>query len=172
MKRDKTIAAALVFGFLLVSCGVLSWQNQNTGTNETSGAASSGLANGERIYFTSIDGQGNPITYTGGPNFGGMMMGSYLTCASCHGPEGRGGLHVMHMGVMDAPAINYDGLVEMKIEDSGGTPQPGGYSLEDFQKAVVDGEDIDGEALKQDMPRWQMNDQDLADLFAFLKSIN
>ena len=33
------------------------------------------------------------------------MMDGYLTCASRHGPEGRGGVHAMHMYVMKAPDI-------------------------------------------------------------------
>jgi hypothetical protein len=128
-------------------------------------------ANGEQIYFNSSDKNGNRIRYTGGPNFGGMMMGAYLTCAACHGPDAHGGQHVMHMQTMDAPPVYYAALTSMKVEDSGGTRSPGGYTLEDFRKAVVDGTDVNGEALDADMPHWQMSDQDLADLFAFLKAI-
>lgn len=128
-------------------------------------------ANGEQIYFTSSDKQGNRIRYTGGPNFGGMMMGSYLTCAACHGPDAHGGKHVMHMQTMDAPPIYYSALASMKVEDSGGTQAPGGYTLEDFRKEVVNGTDVNGESLEADMPHWQMSDRDLADLFAFLKTI-
>ena len=50
----------------------------------------SGLANGERIYFTATNAEGERIPYSDGPEFGGMMMGSYLTCAACHGPAGEG----------------------------------------------------------------------------------
>jgi mono/diheme cytochrome c family protein len=132
----------------------------------------SSVSNGEQIYFTGADTQGGRITYTGGPNFGGMMMGSYLTCASCHGPDAHGGRHVMHMEVMDAPAIYYDALTSMMIEESGGTQAAGGYTLGDFRTAVVEGHHPDGDELSSDMPRWQMSDQDLADLFAFLKTIS
>lgn len=146
-------------------------------TQGAAGASSATLApgrdpaNGEQIYFTSSDKQGNRIRYTGGPNFGGMMMGSYLTCAACHGPDAHGGQHVMHMQTMDAPPIYYSALTSMKVEDSGGTQTPGGYTLEDFRKEVVGGTDVNGEPLEADMPHWQMSDQDLADLFAFLKTI-
>jgi mono/diheme cytochrome c family protein len=128
-------------------------------------------ANGEQIYFTASDKDGNRIRYTGGPNFGSMMMGSYLTCAACHGPDAHGGQHVMHMQTMDAPPVYYAALTNMLAEESGGIPQPGGYTLDDFRKAVVDGQHPDGDRLDNDMPRWQMSDQDLADLFAFLKTI-
>jgi Cytochrome c len=130
-----------------------------------------GASNGEQIYFTGTDQNGGRITYTGGPNFGGMMMGSYLTCAACHGPDAHGGRHVMHMEVMDAPAIYYDALTSMMKEESGGTPAAGGYTLQDFRTAVIDGKHPDGDQLSADMPRWKMSDQELADLFAFLKTI-
>ena len=99
------------------------------------------------------------------------MMGGYLTCASCHGPDAHGGLHVMHMETMDAPPIYYAALVGMMAEESNGTQQPEGYTLENFRKEVEDGIDVNGEQLDENMPRWQMSEQDLADLFAFLKTI-
>jgi hypothetical protein len=127
-----------------------------------------GVENGERVYFTAIDSEADLIRYRGGPNFGGMMMGSYLTCASCHGPGGRGGTHFMHMQVMDAPDIRYQALVE-ESEEHG--DEHGEYSLEEFRRAVVEGEHPDGEPLSREMPRWRISDQDLEDLFAFLKTL-
>ena len=67
-------------------------------------------SNGERIYFTATNDRGKRITYTGGPAFGGMMMGGQLTCASCHGSDGSGGPHFMHMQLMDAPDIRWAAL--------------------------------------------------------------
>ena len=76
----------------------------------------------------------------------------------------------MHMAVMDAPDIRYVALnSEEELKEHGG--EHGEYSLEDFKRAVVFGEHPDGEALSTEMPRWQIGDQDLADLFAFLKSL-
>ena len=127
--------------------------------------------NGEQIYFTASNKDGDRIRYTGGPNFGGMMMGAYLTCASCHGPNAHGGQHVMHMQTMYAPPIYYDALNSMMAEESGETLEPGGYTLEDFRIPVIEGEHPDGDQLDEDMPRWEMSEQDLADLFAFLKTL-
>jgi mono/diheme cytochrome c family protein len=126
--------------------------------------------NGARIYFTGVSGRDGPVMYTGGPEFGGMMMGmmnSRLTCAACHGPEGRGGVHSMHMYVMKAPDIRYDALnamPEMRGRDHR-------YDFKDFRAAVADGRHPDGEKLKRDMPRWQMSEADFRDLFAFLKAL-
>ncbi len=126
--------------------------------------------NGGRIYFTAVSGRDGPIAYTGGPQFGGMMMGmmgAYLTCASCHGPERRGGIHAMHMYVMKAPDIRYAALSTMP--EVRGRNRP--YDLDDFRTAVEQGYHPDGEALSRDMPRWQMSEADLRDLFAFVQRL-
>jgi len=110
---------------------------------------------GEQIYFTGINGDGNQISYQGGPETG-MMMRGYLACASCHGPDARGAEHVMHMQVMDAPDIRWSVLQDE-------------FDAEKFRLAVVKGQDPDGTQLKPDMPRWNISDDDLADLIMFLK---
>ncbi|MEP7209088.1 MAG: c-type cytochrome [Casimicrobiaceae bacterium] len=131
--------------------------------------------NGARIYFMAASDRGTAITYTGGPDIGGGMMGGgmmggggrWLTCASCHGPEGRGGIHTMHMRLMKAPDIHYAALATMP--ELKGRPRP--YDLQDFRKTVETGRHPDGEELDRDMPRWQMDEADLSDLFAFLQSL-
>lgn len=79
----------------------------------------------------------------------------------------------MHMQVMDAPDIRYEALSGEADEHGGDEHSQGGgeYTLEDFRQAVIEGKHPDGEPLSQDMPRWEMKEQDLADLFAFLKSL-
>jgi len=161
-----TLGATLVLvGILISGCSSLRQLARQSEVNL------SGVANGERIYFTGLDGNGEQISYSDGPDFGGMMMGSYLTCATCHGPTGSGGQHTMQMRVMYAPPINGDALNEMMTEESGGTPQAGGYSIDSFRSAVVEGKHPDGDTLNTDMPRWQISDQDLEDLLAFLKTM-
>ena len=171
------IALLVIILSSLAGCTAL--PNFNARQPSITGISSdSSLENGERIYFTSTNDRGDRISYTGGPNFGGMMMGTYLTCAACHGPEARGGEHVMHMQVMNAPDIRYSALSGEAEEHSGGEGNPEhsgeheGYDLEDFRLAVVEGKHPDGEPLDRDMPRWRMDNQDLADLFAFLKEIS
>jgi cytochrome c oxidase subunit 2 len=153
-------------GLAITGCSGLT--NRSSGQSATN---QSNVSNGEQTYFTGADQKGQRITYTGGPNFGGMMMGSYLTCAACHGPDAHGGQHIMHMKVMDAPAIYYDALNSMMMEESGGAQAAGDYTLQDFRTSVIEGKHPDGDELSIDMPRWKMSDQDLADLFAFLKTI-
>jgi mono/diheme cytochrome c family protein len=135
-------------------------------------------SNGERIYFTATNDQGERIQYNGGQTFGGMMGGVALACISCHGPDGRGGLHTMHMDVMDAPDIRYsassgepdeNGDNSQELDDH--ADEHGTYDFEDFRLAVIEGKHPDGDELSHDMPRWRMSEDDLADLFEYIKSL-
>jgi len=172
--KSKWLVILPLLALLTLACGAFweipqfSRQAPGIGAEIEAGSA----ANGERIYFTATNADGERIPYRGGPSFGGMM-GTYLSCAACHGPEARGGTHFMHMQVMDAPDIRYQALSGEAGEhdDEGHADEHGAYTLEDFRLAVVDGKHPDGESLSRDMPRWRMSEQDLVDLFEFLKSI-
>lgn len=174
--KSRVILALSIISLIIIACGIsFRIPRYSPELNETIPAASGegSAANGERIYFTATNDQGERLYYRGGPNFGGMMMGSYLTCAACHGPEAQGGVHVMHMQVMDAPDIRYEAL-SGEADEHGGDEHSGEgeeYTLEDFRQAVIGGKHPDGENLSRDMPRWEMKEQDLADLFAFLQSL-
>jgi mono/diheme cytochrome c family protein len=112
---------------------------------------------------------------TGADNMGGGMMGSgmmggygqWLTCASCHGPQGRGGTHGMHMWTMTAPDIRYVAL--RNVSELKGRQRP--YDIDDFRQQVENGRHPDGSPVQADMPRWQMSDPDMKDLFSFLKAL-
>lgn len=170
MNKFKWIPLA-VFGTVvvvtLIVTGLLLGSNKGTG-----------ISNGERIYFTATNDRGERITYRGGLAFGGMMMGSQLACVSCHGQDARGGVHTMMMQVMDAPDIRWLTLAG-EVE---GAQQAGDehddehaeihaeYNLETFRLAVVEGEHPNSERLSNDMPRWNLSDEDLSELADFLKS--
>ncbi len=121
-------------------------------------------ANGEQIYLTGVSRRSGRISYVGGPAFGGgMMMGqASLACVSCHGPDGRGGVHRMMMQPMNAPDIRWSTLTSGSAR---------GYTLEDFRLAVEAGKDPDGSSMSPDMPRWDLGSQDLADLADYLKTL-
>ena len=164
LKKIRVIPALVALGLILAAClpvaqtanGRLKDENPN-------------VDNGAQIYFSANSQRGGNITYTGGPITGGSMMGNYLTCASCHGPNAEGGRHTMHMTIMDAPDIRY---VALSSESDAHEEMSGEYDLETFKKAVIEGQHPDGDALDINMPRWNMSDADLADLFAFLKSLS
>jgi len=134
-------------------------------------------SNGERIYFTGTSANGR-ISYSGGDAGGGMMGGQgmmgggQLACADCHGPDGRGGLHVMHMTVMDAPDIRWSTLTEAEHGAEEGEMEHPPFDEETFKRAVTQGLDPGGGPLDLDMPRWRMSDQDLDDLIAYLQTLD
>jgi hypothetical protein len=174
----------LFMGILLAGCGYRIVPVDVVGDDDTYSPMQPGMGPGgmtwgsgsfdsvgEQIYFTGIDGEGNQIRYQGGPETG-MMMRGYLACASCHGPDAKGGEHVMHMQIMDAPDIRWESLATEETEHTDDeSDHHDMYDLETFRRAVVDGEHPDGEPLSNDMPRWQMSEENLENVAEYLMSL-
>ena len=156
-RQSQVVVGSVLTGVLVLLLTACASRAEPTGTAWGVGAFHS---NGERIYFTATSERGSPITYTSGPTSGEwMMMGGQLACVSCHGPGGKGGKHSMGMmQVMDAKDIRWSVLGSE-------------FDAEKFRLAVVKGQDPDGTQLNSDMPRWNISDEDLADLIAFLKTL-
>lgn len=133
-------------------------------------------SNGERIYFSGTSANGR-ISSSGGDVGGGMiggqgMMGGQLACADCHGPDGRGGPHVMHMTSMDAPDIRWSALTEAEHGAEEGEMEHPPFNEETFKRAVTQGLDPGGTPLAPAMPRWRVSDEDLDDLIVFLRGLD
>ncbi len=174
MKRISQIALVVLAGALLLAACAPYWRGSAPyrGPRPGGGWWGGGFSsNGERIYFTATNERGEVITYTGGPA-AGMMGRMPLACVSCHGPDGRGGEFVMHMQIIDAPDIRYETLAsEEEHEEEGEGHSEEGYDLETFRMAVVEGQHPNGDPLDRNMPRWNLSDEDLADLFEYLKTL-
>lgn len=125
-------------------------------------------SNGEQIYFTATSQRGSLITADMGM---GRMGGGMMACASCHGPDGRGGRVRMMMGGFVAPDIRYKTLTSETAEHAGGEEHPP-YTDETIKQAIAQGVDPAGRPLEWPMPRWTMTEADLEDLLAFLKTLN
>jgi len=181
MKRRQLWLGLALLAMAVTACNPLGW-GVGRGGFPTGRYAS----NGERIYFTGTSVNGH-VNYRGG-DFGGMtraparsagvggrtmMGGSQLACADCHGPDGRGGQHVVHMTMMDAPDIRWSALAEAEHDDHGDEDEmehpP--YDEETFKRAVTRGLDPGGDSLDPAMPRWRMSEQDVKDLIAYLKTL-
>ncbi|MCL7454437.1 MAG: cytochrome c [Anaerolineae bacterium] len=122
-------------------------------------------SNGERIYLTGTNSQGERIPFTGGPRWLYMRGGG---CADCHGPRGQGGQVVM-MGTIEAPNIQYEHLIE---EEHGEGEEHPPYTEDLIKRAITEGLDPAGRPLDRFMPRWQLSDQDLNDLVDYMKTLN
>lgn len=173
--KPKALALIVSGSIFLIACGFLfPFDRSPRGMGPSYGSRWGDFeSNGEQIYFTATNDRGEYIRYTDGPAFGGMM-GSNLACVSCHGEDGRGGQHVMHMEVMDAPDIRFAALSAESDEHQDGehaNEHGEEYDLEAFRRAVVLGQHPNGDSLSRDMPRWQIDDEDLNDLFEFLKTL-
>lgn len=165
------IIFSLGIALLLVGCNSQTDRGKGKGTNWGVGSFES---NGKRIYFTATSERGTPISYKGGPAAGMMMMGGNLACVSCHGTDARGGKHNMNMETMDAPDIRWSVLSGEHHEEQTDMEEQHkkmAYNFEAFRNSVEGGKHPDGDELKEDMPRWNMSDQDLQDLMDYLKSL-
>jgi cytochrome c oxidase subunit 2 len=160
MNLKISLTMGISWLILIVVLSGCSWIDRFNSSQGTSWGYGVFTSNGERIYFTSTSENGTELSYTSGPSSTGwMMMGGRLACASCHGPDGRGGVHSMGMmEVMEAPDIRW-----LTLQDE--------FSDDSFRLAVEEGQDPDGSIMSMDMPRWKMSDQDLSDLLSFLKSL-
>ncbi|MBU2600932.1 MAG: cytochrome c [Actinobacteria bacterium] len=103
----------------------------------------------------------------------GMMGGSRLGCADCHGTDGRGGRvnMMMMMGSFEAPDIRWSTLTSTEMEHTEGeTPHPP-FDRDSFARALRDGVDPDGGKLESPMPRWGVNDAQVDALIEYLQGL-
>jgi mono/diheme cytochrome c family protein len=100
-----------------------------------------------------------------------------MTCASCHGPDGRGNRYLA-MGRVVTPDIRFatlsatdtdtdTGHIEEEDDEHGHIP----YDEVSIKQAITQGIEPDGEPLNTFMPRWSISDRDLDDLIEFLKTL-
>src|SRR3990172_4830349 len=123
-------------------------------------------SNGERIYYTGTSGKRGPIPFQGGPPWLAMHGGG---CVNCHGVNARGGVPVM-MGTAIPADIRYAALTAKNGHDKGEEAHPR-YGDTLIARAITQGIDPAGKPLDWTMPRWQMTEEDLNDLIAYLKTL-
>jgi mono/diheme cytochrome c family protein len=123
-------------------------------------------SNGARIYFTARSDSGQPIVAEMGPM---VMPNPMMTCAGCHGRDGRGGTVQVMMGSFQAPDIRYKTLAAEEHEEE--HQEHPAYDDDLVKRAITQGLDPAGASLDLPMPRWRMAESDLQDLLDFLKSL-
>ena len=109
------VGAAVLTGLVLVGlyAGLLAVTGGFSSVSPWGGRFRS---NGEQIYFIATSQRGTPITSDMGM---GMMQGRMMTCATCHGADGRGGQVRMMMGVFEAPDVRYQTLTSEEHGEEG-----------------------------------------------------
>jgi mono/diheme cytochrome c family protein len=124
-------------------------------------------SNGERIYYTGVSARTGPIPASGGPMWAGMRGGG---CVACHGVRGRGGVPVMMGGAIPSD-IRYEALTKEEHREAEATREHPAYTDALIKRAITQGVDPAGNSLDWTMPRWQMGEEDLADLLAYLRTL-
>lgn len=135
------------------------------GTGDDSGGGPSGgeLATGRRIFTEGI-GHSGVIARTGGF---GMM--SAAGCSACHGSDGRGRAIGMMQRRVEAPDIRYSTLTSRRQDEAEAEEA---WTEADIARAIRTGVEPSRQRLDQTMPRWEMDDTDMADLIAYLKELS
>jgi len=157
------VAGLLVLGLIIGFFALSGHLAPTAPTPESRGRYDS---NGETIYFTGFNDQGERIPFTGGPPWLYRHGGG---CAACHGSDGRGGQPVMMLTEVP-PDIRYEHLIEEEEHGEGEEHPP--HTEELIKRAIVEGVDPAGDPLDPSMPRWIMGEADLGDLVEFLKSLD
>jgi len=111
-------------------------------------------SNGQRIYVLTESDSGQLITY----EWSGKPV--YLSCALCHGGDGRGTAFELDGERIEGPDITFASLR---------TAAPP-YTLEGLKRAISAGVDPAGNPLSGQMPRWRMSAADLDDLICFIRN--
>jgi hypothetical protein len=80
------------------------------------------------------------------------------------------------MQQMDAPDIRWEVLTSGEHgghdDDIGEGDEPTAYDEETLKRVITEGITPDEGRISREMPRWELNDQDLDDLIQFLKTLD
>jgi len=119
---------------------------------------------GKQIYFEGTSpGDGKITAYIGKEQI--KLPGSAATCASCHGPDGRGRPEA---GVIPSD-LTWDHLMK-----SYGHSHPKGrkhpaFTEASLKRSILNGDDPAGNRLDASMPTYTMSVEDINDLVAYMK---
>lgn len=118
-------------------------------------------ANGKLLYLAGYNLKVERAQFLGGPRWLQTQGGS---CASCHGPTGRGGMYPPQCD-LSTPAVDFATLAGARAD----APRPGTpYTADGLRRALEGARDPDGGALDPCMPKWYFSDNDFRDLLGHL----
>jgi ABC-type branched-subunit amino acid transport system substrate-binding protein len=121
---------------------------------------------GRRLYLEGTSASGRPVTgLVGMAN--SPMPGTVVACGNCHGADGLGRAEA---GVLPPP-ITWGELTKSygHVHESGRAHPP--FNEASLARAITRGLDPAGNRLEGAMPRFQLHEDDLRDLIAYLKRI-
>jgi ABC-type branched-subunit amino acid transport system substrate-binding protein len=119
---------------------------------------------GKQIYLRATSPSGKPIlAYLGNPPV--EMPATAMTCAGCHGLDGRG----KPEGGVTPPNVTWEALTKPGAGAKARNHPP--YTERTLEIAIQKGFDAGGNRLGPAMPRFAMSPADLSDLIAYLKRL-
>lgn len=158
---DELIVTTEAFGFHTGPAGMGGHGHMGASAPSLSNEAT----NGERIFKTGYNIDGERIAFDAGAPWLQMLGGG---CAACHGADGTGRRWMM-MSIQTAPDIRYSHLTEDEhAEDEAHPP----YDDVLLARAIREGLNPAEGALNWPMPRWDLTDLDMADLIEYLKTLD
>jgi ABC-type branched-subunit amino acid transport system substrate-binding protein len=119
---------------------------------------------GRQIYLRGESPSGRPITAVIGQGETTEIPATALACGSCHGPEGRG----VAEGTIVPADIRWSALKTILLRPEGRGRRRLRYDDALLARAIRKGRDPGDEPLSPIMPRFRLDDRDLADLTAYL----
>ncbi len=131
---------------------------------------------GRSIYLRGVLGSGAPLQGVREPG-DVAPAGADAACVSCHQRSGLGSLE----GSLPIPPVTGEYLFRSRIPEAGEKALPyvetlhgnrEAYTEETLARAIRDGVDPEGHPLSYLMPRFALDDGDMAALIAYLKSLS
>jgi ABC-type branched-subunit amino acid transport system substrate-binding protein len=121
---------------------------------------------GKQIYFEGTSPAGGKITaYIGKDQV--RLTGSAATCASCHGPDGRGRPEA---GVIPSD-ITWNHVIKRYGHSHPMGRKHPAFTEASFKRSILNGHDPAGNRLDASMPTYSMSAEDINDLIAYIKRL-
>jgi cytochrome c oxidase subunit 2 len=174
MRTGKIVGGAFLVVVLLAvlvfaaACGGTTTSSSSTastpGGSSSTGGAAGDVSLGKTVWVNGTDAKGAQITRT--TDMGVLGKDG---CVACHGTDAKGKAITTSLGKIDAPDIRWS-VISQPIKKDDGSTDPA-YDATKFAGAVRDGTDSAGGTLDKAMPRWQVTDEEVNGLIAYLKTL-
>jgi len=160
-RTSSGVVVLCIVAVAVASCG----GSDSTADGSDAAAARAFSSNGARIFFTAGSARDDSITVQGvvrAPD--GRSM---YACADCHGPDGRGAPLPFGNTTYRTPDITF-AVLTSTVPPRRKAP----YSEGTLGLTLRTGVAVDGRKLDEAMPRWNMSEEDMRDLIAYLKTLS
>lgn len=130
------------------------------------------VANGQSIYSTGKNLNGDVIVHIGGPLRGNLARVP-LPCMGCHGADGHGGIIGVLFYQIEVPPVTWQVLSNPAPTGPDKLETRPAYNEQTVARAIRDGIKSDGTRLDVlTMPRYSLGAQDVNDLIGYLKTLH